>query len=226
MTTPFYFKFHIQARCLYRWVTIINLLIINLLIGISTKSFAQTTKETVSVGQIITFYGEILISLDDRTPNHKESFIELANAGYWDSLTFNRVIPNFVAQGGCPDTEDGFTDPEYLLEPEFVNDLKHVYGAVGAGRDDNPGKLSARCQFYIVQNPEGIPRLDGDYTIFGQVIKGMSVIEQIVRVKRDGNDEPLNPITLSVNIIQIPVNQIERIFLNSQEHSKTSLNEQ
>ena len=172
---------------------------------------AQDSDIKVPVGQIVTSYGEILIALDDKTPNHKESFIELANAGYWDSLTFNRVIPNFVAQGGCPDTEEGFNDPEYLLEPEFVPELKHVYGAVGAGRDDNPGKLSARCQFYIVQNPEGIPRLDGDYTVFGHVIKGMSVIEQIVRVKRDSKDEPINPITLSVKIISLDKGEVDKM---------------
>lgn len=162
------------------------------------------------VGKIATPYGDILIKLHEETPKHRESFIELANAGYWDSLTFNRVIPNFVAQGGCPDTEEGFNDPEYLLEPEFIPELTHVYGAVGAGRDDNPGKLSARCQFYIVQNPEGLHRLDGDYTVFGQVIQGMSVIEQIVRVKRDGIDEPLKPITLKVEIIQMPKDELEK----------------
>ncbi|PZX46524.1 peptidylprolyl isomerase [Algoriphagus chordae] len=167
-------------------------------------------QETVPVGQIITPYGEILIRLDERTPNHKESFIELAEAGYWDSLTFNRVIPNFVAQGGCPDTEEGFNDPEYLLEPEYVPELTHVYGAVGAGRDDNPGKLSARCQFYIVQNPDGLHRLDGDYTVFGHVIKGMSVIEQIVRVKRDSKDEPIKPISLQVKIISLDKAVVEK----------------
>lgn len=165
-------------------------------------------REKLPVGQIITPQGEILISLDPRTPQHRESFIELANAGYWDSLTFNRVIPNFVAQGGCPDTPAGFTDPEYLLEPEFNTDLKHVYGAVGAGRDDNPGKLSARCQFYIVQNPQGIPRLDGDYTIFGHVIKGMELVDQIVAVKRDASDEPETPITLDINIIYLSAEEI------------------
>ncbi|MEB2777855.1 peptidylprolyl isomerase [Algoriphagus sp. D3-2-R+10] len=175
----------------------------------ASNSFSQTSPETVFIGQVMTPYGEILIALDDRTPNHKESFIELANAGYWDSLSFNRVIPNFVAQGGCPDTEEGFNDPEYLLEPEFVPELTHVYGAVGAGRDDNPGKLSARCQFYIVQNPEGLHRLDGDYTVFGHVIKGMNVIEQIVRVKRDSKDEPLKPVTLSVKIIQMSAEEVK-----------------
>lgn len=171
--------------------------------------------ESVPVGKIQTPLGEIWISLDDRTPNHKASFIELAQAGYWDSLTFNRVIPNFVAQGGCPDTPAGFKDPEYLLEPEFRPELKHIYGAVGAGRDDNPGKLSARCQFYIVQNPQGIPRLDGDYTIFGQVIKGMDIVDQLVSVTRDEQDEPQTPITLDIDIIYLSQTEYNNLIQNS-----------
>jgi peptidyl-prolyl cis-trans isomerase B (cyclophilin B) len=167
--------------------------------------------DKIPVGQIVTPYGEILVSLDERTPRHRESFIELADAGYWDSLTFNRVIPEFVAQGGCPDTPAGFTDPEYLLEPEFHPELRHVYGSVGAGRDDNPGKLSARCQFYIVQNPQGIPRLDGDYTVFGHVIKGMNIVDQIVNVKRNELDEPELPITMKVNIIYLTPEEIKAL---------------
>ncbi len=169
-----------------------------LLLACTKFAFAQNDK--IPVGYIQTPLGEIWIELDDRTPNHKKSFIRLAEAGYWDSLTFNRVIPNFVAQGGCPDTPEGFTDPEYLMEPEFHPALTHVYGAVGAGRDDNPGKLSARCQFYIIQNPKGEHRLDGDYTVFGKVIKGMDVVDKIVNVNRDPKDEPLSPITLQVDI--------------------------
>ena len=152
------------------------------------------------------------MALDDRTPNHKQSFIQLAEAGYWDSLTFNRVIPNFVAQGGCPDTPAGFTDPEYLLEPEFHPELKHTYGALGAGRDDNPGKLSARCQFYIVQNPTGIPRLDGDYTVFGRVIKGMDIIDRIVNVARDSKDQPLEPLSLQVRIKYLSKKEFTALF--------------
>ncbi|MGC1633752.1 MAG: peptidylprolyl isomerase, partial [Gelidibacter sp.] len=128
-------------------------------------AIGQRSEKLVQIGQVLTPEGEILISLDDRTPKHKASFIELADSGYWDALSFNRVIPNFVAQAGCPDTPAGFTDPEYLLEPEFVPQLTHIYGAVGAGRDDNPEKLSARCQIYIVQNKNGLHRLDGDYTV-------------------------------------------------------------
>lgn len=168
--------------------------------------------QKIPIGQIHTPIGDILISLEDRTPNHKASFLALAKAGYWDSLTFNRVIPNFVAQGGCPDTEEGFNDPEYLLAPEFHPDLTHVYGAVGAGRDGNAEKLSARCQFYIVQNPEGLHRLDGDYTVFGQVVKGMEVIEQLVRVKRDEKDQPLKPVTLGVEILYLTQQEYQKLI--------------
>ena len=161
------------------------------------------------VGQVNTPKGEILVWLHDETPNHKKSFIQLTKDRYWDSLTFNRVIPDFVAQGGCPDTPEGFDDPEYLLEPEFNEKLTHEYGAVGAGRDGNSAKLSARCQFYIVQNKKGEHRLDGDYTVFGKVIKGMDVVDAIVNVPRDSIDEPLIPITLDVNIIEMSGRELE-----------------
>jgi peptidyl-prolyl cis-trans isomerase B (cyclophilin B) len=165
-------------------------------------------------GLIKTSLGDIYIELHEQTPHHKSSFIELAQKGYWDSLSFNRVIPNFVAQGGCPDTEEGFNDSEYLLAPEFSEDLKHIYGAVGAGRDDNPQKLSARCQFYIVQNKNGLHRLDGDYTVFGQVIKGMEIIDLITHVKRDQKDEPEERIGLTVKIVYLTNKQVKALLAN------------
>jgi len=172
-------------------------LIIPLLFVLSTCA----SKKTYEVGQIKTPKGEILVWLYDETPNHKRSFIQLANDGYWDSLTFNRIIPNFVAQGGCPDTPEGFNDPDYLLKPEFNDTLLHEYGAFGAGRDNNPKKLSARCQFYIIHNKQGEHRLDGDYTVFGKVLEGMEVVDAIVNSPRDSINEPLTPIPLDVNII-------------------------
>ena len=158
---------------------------------------------TYPIGQIVTPKGEILFWLYDETPVHKESFIALANAGYWDTLTFNRVIKNFVIQGGCPDTPAGFSDSPYLLKPEFNESLKHVYGAVGAGRDDNPQKLSAGCQFYIVDDKHGVPRLDGNYVVFGQVFKGLDVLEMIAMVETDSLDKPLVPVSLDVNVVML-----------------------
>lgn len=171
---------------------------------------APDPPKTYPVGQIKTPQGEVLFWLYDETPVHKASFIKLATAGYWDTLTFNRVIRNFVAQGGCPDTPAGFADSPYLLRPEFNPALRHVYGAVGAGRDDNPGKLSAGCQFYIVQNKAGLPRLDGNYTIFGQVFKGMEVIDAIAAVKTDSTKAPLQPVNLDVNILNLTAADLKK----------------
>ena len=167
-------------------------------------------EQTFQVGQIRTSLGEILFWLYDETPNHKKSFIQLANDHYWDSLTFNRVINNFVAQGGCPDTKEGFTDSLYLLKPEFVKSIRHVYGAVGAGRDNNPQMLSARCQFYIVQNKKGESRLDDKFTVFGQVFKGMDVVDAIVAVKTDTVDAPLIPIKLDVNVVNMTEEELKK----------------
>lgn len=180
-----------------------------LLLFALSAAFACTRNEKrYSIGQIKTPQGEVLIWLYDQTPNHKASFIKLANAGYWDTLTFNRVIKNFVAQGGCPDTPEGFADSPYLLRPEFVDSLKHVYGTVAAGRDDNPEKISAGCQFYIVHNKNGLARLDGNYTVFGKVIKGMEVIDAIVSVPTDSTDAPITPIPLDVDIINISSSEL------------------
>lgn len=188
------------------------LLLFALLLLISGVPCVSQISERVPIGIIRTPLGEIYLELDDRTPRHQESFIQLAEAGYWDSLTFNRVIPNFVAQGGCPDTPQGFKDPEYLLQPEFHPKLTHEYGALGAGRDDNPDKLSARCQFYIVQNKNGLHRLDGNYTVFGKVIKGMDIVDRIVQVPRDESDQPLSPISLDIDIIYLSKDELNRLI--------------
>ncbi|GAB3641086.1 peptidylprolyl isomerase [Spirosoma arcticum] len=171
---------------------------------------APKPKKTYPVGQIKTSKGEVLFWLYEETPRHKASFIKLANQAYWDSLTFNRVINDFVAQGGCPDTPAGFSGSPYLLKPEFVPTIRHVYGAVGAGRDNNPDKLSAGCQFYIVQNKKGLARLDDKFTVFGQVFKGMDVIDAIVSVKTDSTDTPLSPIRLDVNIVNLTASELKK----------------
>ena len=164
---------------------------------------AKKEQITYDVGQIKTPMGEMLFAFSDLTPNHKASFIKLANEHYWDTLTFNRVIKDFVIQGGCPDTPEGFSKSPYLLKPEFHDSLKHVYGAVGIGRDDNPEKLSAGCQFYIVHNKEGIPRLDGNFMIIGQVFKGLGVLDSIGLVATDTLDKPLVAVTLQVNVLKM-----------------------
>jgi len=179
-----------------------------LLLAVPFASAARTAR-TYDVGRIRTDMGEILFVLYDQTPRHKASFMRLAASHYWDSLTFNRVIKGFVAQGGCPDTPQGFGGSPYLLAPEFNDSLKHVYGAVGAGRDDNPGQLSAGCQFYIVANKQGIPRLDGHYTVYGKVFKGMDVVEAIVSVPKDSTNNPLKPIKLRIDVVTMTADELK-----------------
>ena len=188
-----------------------NILIIAILL-ISINSWSQKKYE---VGQIKTPQGEILIWLYDQTPKHKVSFIQLAKANYWDSFTFNRVVPNFVIQGGCPDTPEGFTDSTMLLKPEFNPKLIHEYGTFAAGRDDNPAMLSARCQFYIVQNKKGLARLDNKYTVYGKVIKGMDVVDKIVNLPRDKKDTPITPVTMNVNIIKFKKKALQELGWNA-----------
>jgi peptidyl-prolyl cis-trans isomerase B (cyclophilin B) len=170
------------------------------------RLLAQSTMElelNYPIGHIETKYGNILLWLYNETPNHKTSFIKLAEAGYWDSLTFNRVIPNFVIQGGCPDTEQGFSNSPYLIKPEIIDSLHHNYGALAAGRDENPEKISAGCQFYIVNNKNGLPRLDGRYTVFGKVISGFNVIDTISALPVDSQNNPVIPVKIKVGIIYL-----------------------
>jgi len=184
-----------------------------LVIFLATLSCTDSKNEieTYPIGQIKTPKGEMLFWLYEETPLHKQSFIKLAEGNYWDSLTFNRVVENFVIQGGCPDTPAGFSNSPYLIKPEFKSDIKHIYGAVGAGRDDNPEKLSAGCQLYIVQNKKGLPRLDGNYMIFGQVFKGLEVLDAIAAMETDSLDTPLNAISLDVNVIYLTESELKEL---------------
>jgi peptidyl-prolyl cis-trans isomerase B (cyclophilin B) len=153
----------------------------------------------ISMVSVETRLGRLLVRLSRKTPGHTQAFLRLARAGYWDSLSFNRIVPGFVVQGGCPDTPEGFAGSPHLLDPEFHDSLRHVYGAFGAGRDDNPRMQSAICQFYIVQAPKGVARLDGKYTVFGQVVKGMEVAEAMAALPRLKSDQPAGePVTVRI----------------------------
>jgi peptidyl-prolyl cis-trans isomerase B (cyclophilin B) len=165
--------------------------------------------DTYQVARISTRLGDLYVWLYEETPVHRQYFIDLANSGYFDDYSFNRVIEGFVAQGGCPDTPEGFAYSIHLLEPEFRPQLRHVYGTFAAGRDNNPGKLSAGCQFYVVHDANGIARLDDNYTIYGFVFSGMEVVDQIVAVETDESDEPLETINLDIKMVNMTRAQIE-----------------
>lgn len=118
--------------------------------------------------------GRILIELyPDSAPNTVANFKALVANTYYDGLEFHRVIPGFMAQGGCPDG-NGMGGPGYKVKAEF-NERKHERGTVAMARSQDPD--SAGSQFYICFGPQ--PHLDGQYTIFGQVTEGMEVVDQI-----------------------------------------------
>ena len=178
---------------------------------IAFSSCQESKEETYPIGHIETPLGELYFWLYEETPLHRASFIELAQAQYWDDLSFNRVIENFVVQGGCPDTPEGFGPSDYLIEPEFVPEIKHLYGAVGMGRDDNPRKLSAGCQFYLVHDAVGIARLDQKYTVFGQVFKGLDVLNNIAALPTDSLDTPLERVSLTVCVLELNKKEVETL---------------
>ncbi len=161
-------------------------------------------KEEVAV--IDTDHGEIVIRfLDDAAPGHVENFKKLAREGFYDGTTFHRVIPDFMIQGGDPNSKDddpnndGRGGPGYTIPAEIR--ARHTRGAVAAARRPdqvNPQKESSGSQFYICV--VATPHLDGEYSVFGQVIKGMDVADEIVAVPRDRRDRPLTPVRMEVSI--------------------------
>ncbi|PIP03644.1 MAG: peptidylprolyl isomerase [Zetaproteobacteria bacterium CG12_big_fil_rev_8_21_14_0_65_54_13] len=124
--------------------------------------------------RIETENGPVVIELyPDEAPNTVANFKALAGKGYYDGLVFHRVIPGFMAQGGDP-LGTGTGGPGYKVKAEF-NKHKHQRGTVAMARSSDPD--SAGSQFYICFGPQ--PHLDGQYTVFGQVIEGMDVVDQI-----------------------------------------------
>jgi peptidyl-prolyl cis-trans isomerase B (cyclophilin B) len=132
------------------------------------------------LGTIATEKGHIVVELDPgAAPETVNNFVFLARGGFYDNLTFHRVVPDFVIQGGDP-LGSGTGGPGYTVPAEI--DLEHVKGAVAMARrsdDVNPERASSGSQFYITL--EATPHLDGAYTVFGEVVEGMDVVESIAQ---------------------------------------------
>ena len=131
---------------------------------------------------IATEFGDLTVELwNDVAPNHVENFLKLARDGFYDGLTFHRIIPGFVIQGGCP-KGDGTGGPGWTVDAEF-NDRPHVPGTLSMARSSDPN--SAGSQFFVCLTREKCQHLDGQYTGFGQVTDGMAIVEKIAAVKAD-----------------------------------------
>jgi len=172
---------------------------------------------TEKIIEIKTSFGSMYMWLYKGTPLHRANFLALADTNYFDSTTFHRIVKNFVIQGGDPNskdkdtTNDGYGGPTWTIPEEIdTSKFKHVYGAVGAARDNNPAKASNGSQFYIVIPTAGTHNLDGNYTVFGQIIKGMDVANTIVaQPNNPTNNRPYKDIKMVVNMLDKTLQQIK-----------------
>lgn len=268
---------------------------------ITTQAFAQTTPMvSLKVFEGDSLLGEMKIKLYDETPQHRDNFLKLVRAGYYNGTLFHRIIPGFMIQGGDPNSKNapagqplGNGGPGYTIPAEFISTLFHKKGALAAARQGdqvNPKKESSGSQFYIVTGqvynaptlknmesqkgmgakqaifneiiyrPEnkphldslmkfqttgdfnsmntyiaqhlepllnaelkkqgkepfkfteemlqtystigGAPSLDGDYTVFGEIVEGIEVTTRIVNAQRDTNDRPLKDIRMEMKVIE------------------------
>ena len=153
---------------------------------------------------IKTKYGDMeIVFFPDKAPNHVQNFVKLAKSGYYNGTIFHRVIPGFMIQGGDPNTKDpqkpetyGMGGPTEKLKAEF-NDTPHRRGIVSMARTNDPN--SAGSQFFIVVKDSNF--LDGQYTVFGEVVKGMDVADKIVSLPRNPrNDLPNERVEITVTV--------------------------
>jgi len=159
--------------------------------------------------RIVTDFGDIDILLYNKTKFHRANFIFLTKQKYFNYTQFYRVVPNFVIQGGSSDglelAKRRKRIGKYLLPTDTKRGYTHKRGAVSmpSSEIENPYKLASPYQFFIVQAKNGAPYLDGDYTIFGEVIKGMDVVDKINAVETDEGEWPIKPVYIkTVKIIE------------------------
>ena len=200
---------------------ILKPLIASILCLLLTPALAQQKNEYVKIAAA---QGYCIVKLYNETPVHRDNFIKLVKAHYFDATTFNRILKGFVIQGGDRDSLYGKSKtlkPEQKwIKPEFNTALFHKRGALAMGRDNNKGKESFTTQIYLVDGKTytngqldsiekkrnlhfneaqretyriigGTPFLDQNYTVFGEIVKGMDFIDKVtaVKVNKDGNPD-------------------------------------
>ena len=190
------------------------LLGIGLLTGCGGKADVIPVTPPPSLGPkaiLKTKFGDIHIKFyPDVAPNHVANFIKLAKSGFYDGTIFHRVIPGFMIQGGDPNTKSSLRKDTYgqggpkdekgnpiLLKAEF-NDTPHKRGIVSMARANEPD--TAGSQFFIVVEPS--PFLDGKYTAFGEVTKGLGIADRIVALPKNDRDLPNDRIEMTVTIVE------------------------
>ncbi len=157
--------------------------------------------------QIETPLGSFDVLLFEQTPYHRANFIFLTKQKYFDGTYFHRVVPNFIIQGGNSDNVDTGQKRrkigKYLLPPDTKKGLKHHRGVLSmpSSEIENPHKLASPYEFFIVQQFPGAYHLDGNYTVFGKVIRGMEVVDAINALPIDKREWPLTNMRMRVTIL-------------------------
>ena len=188
----------------------------------STKTAIEMANKRIEepVYEIKTTHGTMKVKLYSKTPKHRDNFAKLVSENYYDGIRFHRVIEGFMIQTGDPFSRDtakinawGTGGPDYTIPAEFVNEYWHKKGALAAARKGdlaNPKKASSGSQFYIVHDENACLHLDGQYSIFGEVIEGLEVIDVIAAVATDPYDRPYEDVIIeSIRPVEEEVAQEE-----------------
>lgn len=188
------------------------LILIFLVIGVIIMNYEKESEVAV----ISTNFGDMVVEFyPDIAPMHVESFMALANEEYFNGTTFHRVIPGFMIQGGDPNSRNenrathgtggragkffglgNEEDPSTWLIPQEFSDTPHVKGILSMARTNDPN--SASSQFFVCHDNANF--LDNNYTVFGKVIDGLDIIDEIANVAKDQNDNPLERVEMSIRI--------------------------
>ena len=200
-----------QKRVMVESVAMVLVLGVSLLWGMGAVSAADKAPAGKVEGvkgpraMITTRFGEIEVTFfPDKAPEHVKNFISLAKSGFYNGTIFHRVIPGFMIQGGDPNTKDlnkpetyGQGGPSQRLKAEF-NEIPHRRGILSMARTSDPN--SAGSQFYIVVKDSNF--LDGQYTVFGEVVRGMEVADKIVSSPRNNRDLPNERVEMTVVVVE------------------------
>ncbi len=191
------------------------------LFTILVVSLITSCNEKEDVVTIHTDQGDIVIILFDETPLHKANFLKLVEQKFYDGTTFHRIMDGFMIQGGDPNSKDddvmndGRGGPGYTVPEEFNAQLTHIKGAVAAARQPdnvNPEKASSGSQFYIIEPDDGYHSLDGNYTVFGQTISGLDVVEAIALEPKNARNRPITDIIMSIEVTKMTRKKIAKEY--------------
>ena len=200
-----------QRRIMVKMVAVALVLGGSLLLGMGALFAADKAPAGKSEGAkgpkaiIKTKFGDMdIVFFPEKAPKHVENFIALAKSGFYNGTIFHRVIPGFMIQGGDPNTKDpnrpetyGQGGPSQKLKAEF-NEIPHRRGILSMARTSDPH--SAGSQFFIVVKDSNF--LDGQYTVFGEVVRGMEVADKIVGAPRNNRDLPTERVELTVVVVE------------------------